>query len=107
MTASNGGLTARRMEKVPTVDQGQFLLIRVRRGLRAICSAGSTENYFGELRFAKLFSETPEAHTSGKTSISLARTLVFTLGQSYDECDGQEDFVLLEKGNNAPPNENL
>ena len=105
--ASNGGLTARRMEKRPTVDQDQFLLTRGRCGLRAICTAGSGKSSIGELRFAKLFSEIPEAHTRGKTSISLARPLAGSLGQSYDECDGQEDFVLLEKGDNALPNENL
>ena len=100
--ASNGGPPARKMEKWPTVDQGQFLLIRVRCGLRAVCTAGSTKSTFGELRFAKLFSEIPEAHTRGKTSISLARTLAGSLGQSYDECDEQQGSCAFGKRKKRP-----
>jgi hypothetical protein len=59
--------------------QGQFLLIRVRAGLRAICSAGSTKRALGELRFAGLFSDTPEARPRVKISISGAATLDFRL----------------------------
>jgi hypothetical protein len=81
MANGNGGLTKRRMENLLGAEEDQFLPIRVRPGLMAIWSARSFKRIFGDLNFAKLFSEIPEAHTRGKTSIFHARTMDLSLGR--------------------------